>query len=128
MTKISVSTILKNAFIIYLVATTVNLVIYYIALGMGFTLKGTQYESFNPIVLYVASFIFSTLGTIVFLICRKFFGKNANMTFTTLGLLFIVFFGIPLFSTIKGLELLYFEMSHLILGIPFIYFMVKSAK
>jgi hypothetical protein len=126
MTKTPVSTILKNAFIIYLVATTVNLVIYYIAIGMGFTLKGSQYESFNPIVLYVSSFVFSTLGTIAFLLCRKFFGKNANTTFTTLGLLFIIFFGIPLFSTLKGLELLYFEVSHLVLGLPFIYFMVKG--
>jgi hypothetical protein len=127
-TKTSLTTVLKNAFIIYLVATTVNLVLYYIALGMGFTLKGTQYESFSPAILYISSLVFTILGTVAYLLSHKFLGKNANTTFATLGLVFIVIFAIPLFSTLKGLELAYFEVSHLVLGLPFIYYMIQGNK
>jgi Family of unknown function (DUF6069) len=121
-------TILRNAFIIYLTATTVNLVIYFIALSLGFSLKGTQYEAFNPVVLYGSSFAFSVLGTLVFIFCRRLFQKNSDTIFSILGIIFIFFAGFPLLGQNLGtLELVYFEVSHLVLGFPFIYFMIKGS-
>lgn len=127
MTKPNLPLIFKNAFIIYLVATTINLVILFIAQSMGFSLKGTSYESFSPVVLYASSFVFSLIGTIVFFLVYRFVKKQPAKLYRILGYSFLILNALPLLGFgIGNLEKIYFEVAHLVLGVPFIEYMIRG--
>ncbi len=123
------ATIIKNALIIYLVATIVNVVLYFITQAMGGfgNLKDTGLEMFSPVVLFVGSFVYSLLGTVVFALTQKFYLKNSTRLFRILGYgLIVISIFSPMAYKLGILEILYFEVSHLVLGVPFIEYMIRG--
>jgi hypothetical protein len=125
--SLNLQLIAKNALIIYLAGTAVNLVIYYITTQIG-GFGNTDFEKLNGASVVGSSFVFAILGAVVFGLAHKFYKANPALLYRVLGYGFLGLYAIVVL-TIPGfsnLGKLYFEVGHLVLGVPFIEFMIRG--
>jgi hypothetical protein len=127
--KMNYLLIIKNAGLIYILATLVNIGFYYIAMFLGGfkDLTNTPIATFGIMQLIISSFVFTILGTIIYMLCHLFYKRNPNKLFSILGYTFLILMIVsPLILPINNIEKIYFELSHIVLGVPFIEYMRAS--
>jgi Family of unknown function (DUF6069) len=127
--KLNILEVLKNTAIVYLSSTIVNIILYFIFLTFGGfrSLVNTPIANFGPLQIATSSLIFSILGAVVFLIVYQFKTNKPTKLYKFLGYGFILIMAIPVFTmNIDTIDKVYFEISHLVLGIPFIEFLTKK--
>ena len=127
--KLNILEIAKNAAIVYITSTIINIVLYYLfsALGGFSNLANTPIASFGPLQIATSSLIFSVIGAVVFALVYEFKTNNPAQLYKILGYGFIIVMAIPIFTmNIDTIDKIYFELSHLVLGVPFIEYLTKK--